>query len=78
VLSARDIILADSEDKAAWRHEARVAAVLDSCPRTLKCTRCGLRHWIEFIELSYCAAEVASKILPPVLADVIAWSHTFR
>ena len=78
LLPVRDIIPADSKGKAAWRQEARVAAVLGSCPRTLKSTRSGLNHWIDFIELTYGVAEVAGKILPPALGDVLAWSHTFR
>ena len=78
LLLVRDIMPCDSKGKAAWRAEARVAAVLGSCPRTLKSTRSGLNHWIKFIELTYSAAEVVVKILPPLLDAVLAWPHTFR
>ena len=37
-----------------------------------------MNHWIKFIELTYGADQVAGKILPPALGDVLAWSHTFR
>ena len=78
LLLGRDVIPADSQGKAVWRQEARVAAILGSCPRTLKSTRSGLNHWIDFIKLAYGADQVAAKILPPALGDVLAWSHTFR
>ena len=78
LLLVRDIMPSDSKGKAAWRAEARVAAVLGSCPRTLKSTRSGLNHWIKFIELTYSVAEAVGKILPPLLGDVLAWSRTFR
>ena len=76
--SVRDVMPADRKGKEAWRQEARVAAILGSCPRTLKSTRSGLNHWIKFIELTYGADKVAGKILPPALGDVLAWSHTLR
>ena len=68
----------DDAGKAAWRQKARVAAVLGSCPRSLKSTRSGLCNWIKFIEATYGETEAKAKVLPPAIGDVIAWSHTFR
>ena len=77
LLCASDTLASDKE-KTEWRHEARIAAILGSCPKTLQSTRSGLNHWIKFIKATYGAAEADSKILPPKLGDVIAWSNTFR
>jgi hypothetical protein len=68
----------DTEGRAEWRHDARVAAIFGSCSKTLASVRSGLNHWVKFIETAYGAAEAASNLMPPKLADVIAWSNTFR
>jgi hypothetical protein len=78
LLCARDALPPDNEGRAGWRHEAIIAAILGSCPKTLQSTLPGLNHWIQFIKATYGAAEADSKILPPKLGDVIAWSSAFR
>ena len=97
----KDTLPCDEAGKAAWRSSARVAAVLGSCPRTLKSfmsgmcvcpcilacacfpTRClvycsGLRHWVTFIDVTYGTRTAHEATFPPHLADVLAWSNTFR
>ena len=64
--------------KAKWRHEARVSAVLGSCPRSMQSMKCGFRHWVDYICLTYPEVECARRVLPPLLSDVAAWSCTFR
>jgi hypothetical protein len=63
---------------AKWISDARVSAVLGSCPRSQKSFKSALRHWLEFIKIVYGEDEVDSRAFPPRLDDVLAWSTTFR
>ena len=66
------------EGKAQWRHEARVAAVLGSCPRSVASLKSGFRNWVKYICYTYPEEESCQRVLPPLLSDVVAWSCTFR
>lgn len=74
----RQTIPQSAEGKAKWRHQARVAAVLGSCPRSLGSVKSGFRHWVDYICITYSDEESVHRVLPPKLADVAAWSNTFR
>ena len=67
-----------AEGKAQWRHEARVAAVLGSCPKSVKSLKSGFRNWVNYICHTYPEEESCQRVLPPLLSDVVAWSCTFR
>ena len=43
--------------RAKWRDEARVAAVLGSCPRSTESHSSGVRHWLRYIKIVYGTAE---------------------
>jgi hypothetical protein len=55
-----------------------VAAVLGSCPHSIKSMKCGFRHWVDYICITYPEDECSRKVLPPLLSDVAGWSCTFR
>lgn len=69
---------ADPEARLRWRDQAKVAAVMGSCPRSHASFRSGLRSWFEFVELIHGPTRVTCMALPPRLDDVLAWSNTFR
>ena len=71
--------------RAAWRKKARVAAVMGSCPDSLASFKAGVRHWIEYIEIThgpavgeYGLARVHGAMFPPLMEDILGWSNTFR
>lgn len=68
----------DIKARERWRDEARVAAVMGSCPRSMPSFRSGMRHWIRFIEIMYGEEHMVENALPPKMDDVLAWSNTFR
>ena len=64
--------------RTAWLDDARVAAVVGSCPRSRASFNSGCRHWIEFIEIT-CGVENCDRFaMPPHLDHVLAWSNTFQ
>ena len=64
--------------RAKWRDEARVAAVLGSCPRSTESHSSGVRHWLRYIKIVYGADEQERRSFPPQLHDVLGWSNTFQ
>ena len=68
----------DEGARESWRARARVAAVMGSCPRSLKSFKSGLKHWLRFIAITYGEESAGSAAFPPRLDDVLAWSNTFR
>ena len=64
--------------RIAWLGDARIAAVMGSCPRSRDSFTSGCRHWIEFIEIT-CGVENCERFaMPPHLDHVLAWPHTFQ
>ena len=67
------------EAGAKWVSDARVSAVLGSCPRSQQCFKSALRHWTEFIRIvSGTNGDIDNRAFPPRMDDVLAWSTTFR
>ena len=64
--------------RAKWRDEARVAAVLGSCPRSTESHSSGVRHWLRYIKVVYGAAEQEKRAFPPHVQDILGWSNTFQ
>jgi hypothetical protein len=58
-----------------WMQNARIDAVLGSCPLSRNSFRSGLRNWIKFVQI---ASRGNASPFPLVLDHIIAWSHTFR
>ena len=73
--SIADLISDTPGAKAAWRKQARVAAVLGGAPKSLSGFKSGLKSWIQFAVQAYDNPEEA---FPPTLEGVLAWSTTFR
>lgn len=64
--------------QARWRDEARVAAVMGSCPRSKDSHASGVKHWIRYIGIVYGQREQERHAFPPKLHDVLGWSNTFQ
>ena len=69
---------ADPVQRAAWRGRARVAAVLGSCPKSLRSFKSGVKHWTKYIMITHGSSDAERVAFPPRLEDVLAWSNTFR
>ena len=74
----REQLPQNSVDREAWRKRARVTAVMGSCPRSLASFKSGLRHWLEFLDITHGPVRASLVAMPPQLDDVLAWSNTFR
>ena len=68
----------DEEGLQMWRHSARIAAVMSSCPRSRASFKSGVRHWLAYVELVCGEEQAAEAAFPPALIDVLGWSNTFR
>lgn len=74
----RAIIANDPAARSQWLAQAKVAAVMGSCPRSHKSFKSGVRHWIEFIAITHGDDAVNFRAFPPRMDDVLAWTSTFR
>jgi len=68
----------DDEERERWRARARIAAVMGSCPLSLKSFKSGLKHWRRFTVITYGEERAEEAAFPPRLDDVLAWSNAFR
>ena len=68
----------DPKLRKMWTAQARVAAVMGSCLRSLASFKSGLKHWLRYIEILYGRESMDGAAFPPKLDDVLAWSNTFR
>ena len=85
-------VMPRENDRKLWVEQARVEAVLGSCPRSLKSLRSGLSAYIAFVGKTagrravrkslVWAADVCApgkrQYFPPVLELLLAWSRLFR
>ena len=67
--------LQDGTNKRKWNAEARVAAVLGSCPHTLRSLKSGLNNYLNYCEVALGSREAG---LPPTVDTLLGWSHTHR
>ena len=65
----------DAASRHMWMENARIDAILGSCPKTRESFKSGLRNWIKFVEV---ATRGDANPFPPEFDHIIAWSHTFR
>ena len=67
--------LADPTDRVKWAEEARLQAIVGSCPAALMSARSGMRAW-----LSFCRGFLGrvGEVFPPEIDDLLAWSRLFR
>jgi len=70
----RDLPL-DEVGRKRWLQQAKVAAILGSCPKTRDSLRSGFNSWIKFATAALGGRKMA---LPPTLEGMLAWSLTFR
>ena len=66
--------LSSDESKVEWREQARMQAILGSCPRSIEKVKSGLRCWIDY------HAKLGNKSgpsFPPMIEDLMAYSNVF-
>ena len=83
----------NAQERATWRENARIDAILGSCRLSMPSVRSGIRSWITFIgatPLMWAVGELHSMFLPdslhqgrvryfpPACEDILAWSTLFR
>ena len=68
----------DPQSRQEWRAQAKVAAILGSCPRTLNSFKSGIRNRAEFIAIAHGEEQALVRTFPPQIDDMLAWSNTFR
>ena len=73
----RENLRGDADRQELWLANARVASVMGSCPRSKANFRSGVRHWLEFVEITHGAARLEQFAFPPALGDVLAWANLF-
>lgn len=67
--------LSSKEEKAVWLEEARLAAILGSCPKSIERSKCGMRCWIAFARHFL---GITGSVWPPTEEGLLAWSNLFR
>ena len=71
----RNTIPKDEPGRLLWHRQARIAAIVGSCPKTRGSMKSGIKNWIEFAEVTLGGKH---RAFPPALEDVLVWSNTFR
>ena len=61
--------------REAWVRDARMAAILGSCPRSHKSALSGLRCYMKFCEK---VLHLGGREFPPSVESLLAWSALFR
>ena len=61
--------------RECWIEEARLAAIIGSCARSKRETKCGMRCWIAFART---VLGLKGSVWPPSVEGLLAWSNTFR
>ena len=65
----------DVQARSRWLAEARVSAILGSCPHSRDSFRSGVKCWIRFAEAMLGGGQYG---FPPTVDALLLWSHTFR
>ena len=64
-----------NDERVAWLESSRIDAVLGSCRLSVKFVRSGYRCYVGFARK---AEPTRTRVLPPKLFVLQAWSTTFR
>ena len=65
----------DGAGRAEWLEQARLQALLGSCPNSHKSFQSGLRCYVAF---AVNVLGLSGRELPPTIASLLAWSTLFR
>ena len=68
-------ILTNDKARADWKEAARLAAIVGSCPKSMREASSGMRAWICFARD---VLGVKGSLWPPKEHDIMAWSNMFR
>ena len=68
-------ILTNDKARADWKEAARLAAIVGSCPKSMREASSGMRAWICFARN---VLGVKGSLWPPKEHDITAWSNMFR
>jgi len=74
----RERLGTDPEARKKWLGEARVASVMGSCPRSKDSFRSGVKHWLDFVEVTHGSQQCARFAFPPMMSDILAWANLFQ
>ena len=74
-LDKLNVLLQRPERSATWVQEAKIVAVMGSCPRSHSSFKSGINNWLRFAEV---ALGGRVNAFPPTLDAVLAWSTTHR
>ena len=61
-----------------WVDNSRRAAILGSCPKSLRSVAAGIRSWEDYVEEVLKPAGRAQQTWPPSLNGLLSWCRTFR
>ena len=61
--------------RAVWYEEARMRAIVGSCPRSLGSAKSGMRAYVDFCRR---ILKKTGSVFPPDVGDLLAWSRVFR
>ena len=67
--------LNDQVAKRQWVEQARIKAILGSCPKTRQSALSGMRCWCTFAQN---VLDLKGREFPPPLDGLLAWSTLFR
>ena len=67
--------LENDVDRTFWVQQARVQAIVGSCPSSLASVKSGVRAWLAFCRR---CLKRSGDVLPPEVGDLLAWSRLFR
>ena len=62
-------------DRRVWEFEARVRAIVGSCPRSLESAHSGMRCWLAYYRKGL---KKCGEAFPPALDDLLSFSCLFR
>ena len=62
-------------DKAVWVEQARMSALVGSCPLSHKSVVSGLRCYVDFVHEMF---DLRGREFPPTVEILLAWSTLFR
>ena len=74
-LQQLQVNVAEPGSRETWIEQARVQALIGSCPRSLPSVLSGMRCWFAFAQR---VLKLQGQELPPPLQGLLAWSTLFR
>ena len=71
----RETLPSDPVERAQWCNDARISAILGSCPEARSSFKSGIRNYNKFCHELYGCSDMG---YPPTLDGIVLWSLTFQ